>query len=155
MKRWLIRLVLASIACFALLQLIPYGRAHTNPPVTAEPTWDSPETRALAQRACFDCHSNQTKWPWYSHVAPVSWLVQHDVDEGRAALNFSEWDKPQDEAHEASEELLEGEMPLPIYLPTHPEARLSDAEVQALARGLDATIGRRGHGDSEHDDDDD
>ena len=68
----------------------------SNPPVTQEPKWDSARTRQLAADSCFDCHSNLTKWRWYSNVAPMSWLVQSDVDGGRAALNFSEWDKPQD-----------------------------------------------------------
>ena len=77
----------------------------------AEPSWDSPETRALATQACFDCHSNETEWPAYSAVAPVSWLIQHDVSEGRAVLNFSEWQRPQEEAKEADEEVLEGEIP--------------------------------------------
>ena len=93
----LIFLTLAVIACIgvvvlmAFIQLIPFGRAHANPPVLQEPNWDSPQTRDLASRACFDCHSNETTWPWYSNVAPVSWLVQRDVDEGREKLNFSEW----------------------------------------------------------------
>src|SRR5471032_2939644 len=69
--------------------------ARTNPPVTREIKWDTPATRKLAQRACFDCHSNMTTWPWYSHVAPVSLLVVNDTNDGRRALNFSEWDKPQ------------------------------------------------------------
>ena len=89
------KLVLIGVAvlaaAFLLIQLVPYGHAHDNPPVAAEPNWDSPQTRELAQRACFDCHSNETTWPWYSNVAPVSWLVQHDVDEGREYLNFSRW----------------------------------------------------------------
>jgi hypothetical protein len=62
-----------------LIQLVPFGRDHTNPVVTAEPRWDSPVTRELADRACFDCHSNETEWPWYAGVAPVSWLVYRDV----------------------------------------------------------------------------
>lgn len=65
-------------------QLVPYGRDHANPSVRDEPSWNSPETRTLAERACFDCHRNETDWPWYSHVAPVSWLVQRDVVQGRA-----------------------------------------------------------------------
>ena len=93
--RWLgVTLLLALVA----IQLVPYGRAHTSPPVTQEPPWNRPETRALAVRACFDCHSNQTVWRWYSHIAPVSWLVQRDVDEGRRKLNYSEWDRGQREA---------------------------------------------------------
>ena len=68
----------------SLFSFVPYGRDHVNPPVGAEPSWDSPETRALARQACFDCHSNETEWPAYSTVAPVSWLIQHDVSEGAA-----------------------------------------------------------------------
>jgi len=126
---------------FVLIQLVPYGRNHTNPPVQSEPNWDSPETRALAERACFDCHSNETEWPWYSNVAPVSWLVQHDVEEGRPILNFSEWDqggKPR-ELEEMWEVLQHGSMPPAVFLPTHPEARLTQAETDALIAGLRAT----------------
>lgn len=140
MKKWLPRVGLGLLALFILIQLVPYGRDHENPPVTAEPQWDSPQTRELAQRACFDCHSNQTQWPWYSNVAPVSWLVQHDVDEGREKLNLSEWDKPQREGHEAVEVIEEGEMPMAIYLPLHPEAKLSPEETQQLIKGLQVSV---------------
>lgn len=150
-RRILKPLLLGAVALAAAIQLVPYGRDHSNPPVTSEPQWDSTATRELAKRACFDCHSNETVWPWYSHVAPVSWLLQRDVDEGRSKLNFSEWDKPQKEADEAAKEVREGEMPPWFYLPTHPEARLTDAEKQALIAGLEATIGAKGegHGDGE------
>ncbi|MBK9383713.1 MAG: heme-binding domain-containing protein [Planctomycetes bacterium] len=131
----------AMLGLLAFAQLVPYGRAHTNPPVVREPRWDSPRTRELAVRACFDCHSNETRWPWYSNVAPVSWLVQRDVDEGRAALNFSRFDQSQKEAHESAEAVLEGEMPPWFYLPTHPEARLTADEQAELVRGLRATFG--------------
>lgn len=90
MKGIIIIIVVGLVALFLLIQLIPYGRQHTNPPVVAEPAWDSPQTRDLAVRACFDCLSNDTVWPWYSNVAPISWLVQRDIDEGRQRLNFSE-----------------------------------------------------------------
>jgi hypothetical protein len=122
-------------------QAIPYGRSRTNPPIVAEPRWDSPMTRALARRACFDCHSNETQWPPYSRIAPVSWLVARDVQEGRAVLNFSEGQRPQEEAGEAAQKVTEGEMPVRFYTLVHPEARLSDAERAALARGLAATLG--------------
>jgi len=148
-RRFVKPLLLGAIALAALIQLIPYGRNHTNPPVTAEPKWDSATTRDLAKRACFDCHSNETAWPWYSNVAPVSWLVQNDVNEGREHLNFSEWDRPQKDAKDAAEEVRDGEMPMWIYLPAHPEARLTDAEKQALINGLEATIGGKS---KEHDD---
>lgn len=133
--------VLAGIALLVVAQLVPYGRATTNPPVVAEPRWDSPITRDLARRACFDCHSNETEWPLYSRIAPVSWLVAHDVLEGREMLNFSEWQRPQEEAGEAGETVTEGEMPPWIYTVMHPEARLSDAERAALVKGFAATIG--------------
>ena len=83
-------IVLIGLVLFALIQLVPYGRSHKNPPVVQEPNWDA-QTRAIAKKACFDCHSNEVVWPWYSNIAPVSWLVQRDVDEGRRHLNFSEW----------------------------------------------------------------
>ena len=97
-KRVMLWTGLVVLGIFALIQAVPYGRSHTNPPVTAEAPWDSARTRELAVRACYDCHSNETTWPWYSNVAPMSWLVQRDVDEGRGVLNFSEWDQPQAEA---------------------------------------------------------
>jgi hypothetical protein len=145
-KRWkkiALGILLGLVAVFAIIQLVPYGRDHRNPPVAAEPAWDRPETRALAARACFDCHSNETSWPWYAHVAPASWLVQDHVDEGRQVLNFSEWNRAQDEADEAAEEVEEGEMPPRSYLWLHPEARLSDAERQQLVAGLRRTFGQR------------
>lgn len=134
-----------------LIQLVPYGRDHDNPAAVAEPSWDSSQTRELTVRACFDCHSNETVWPWYSYIAPVSWLVQRDVDEGREELNFSEWNRPQEEAEESAETVREGSMPPRTYLLTHPEARLTDTELAALADGLAATLGEDA-GDDEDDD---
>ena len=141
--------VAAIILALVAIQAVPYGRKHVNPPIVLEPRWDSADTRALAQRACFDCHSNETQWPAYSRVAPISWLIQHDVDEGRAALNFSEWHLPQDEANEASEELTEGEMPPQIYRLMHAHGRLSEEDRQRLAQGLANTMRRsaRSHGE--------
>lgn len=137
------------------IQLIPVSR--TNPPVIAEPNWDSPETRALAKRACFDCHSNESVWPWYAYVAPVSWLITHDVEEGRQNLNFSEWTPEQNQTNQAVMELQFGGMPLPQYLSMHPEARLTAAEKEALIKGLEATFSNTGKNApvSQDDDDDD
>jgi hypothetical protein len=158
-KRIAVGLGLGAVTAVFLIQLVPYGRDHTNPPVVAEPSWDRPATRALAERACFDCHSNRTSWPWYSHVAPASWLVQSQVDEGRQALNFSEWQGASEEADEAGEAVREREMPPASYLVAHPEARLTAAERDDLARGLVATAGGSyrasgGGEDTEEDDDD-
>jgi hypothetical protein len=116
-----------------------------NPAVLSEPNWDSPRTRELARRACFDCHSNETVWPWYTNIFPVASLLRNDVREGRAIMNFSEWNLPQDiknEPDEVTEAILEGRMPLPKYLLMHPSARLTDQERQKLAQGLQATFGR-------------
>ena len=141
-------LILGMIVVVLLIQLVPYGRNHANPPVIKEPVWDSPQTQALAERACFDCHSNKTVWPWYSNIAPASWLVQRDVDEGRSRMNLSECGVPRqggeggeggegNEAFsEAGEEVLSGGMPPAQYLPLHPNARLTMAEREALVRGL-------------------
>jgi hypothetical protein len=139
-KRILGASVLVLGGAIFVAQLVPYGRDHTNPPTIAEPRWDSPTTRLLAQRACFDCHSNETRWPWYSNVAPTSWLLQAHVDEGRRVLNFSEFVTSFEDADEAGEAVREQSMPPRSYLVLHPEARLSPAERQALARGLDASI---------------
>jgi len=139
--KFIILFIIGAFALFVLIQLVPYGRAHANPPVVQEPQWDSPETRELMQRACFDCHSNETVWPWYSNIAPVSWLVQRDVDEGRQKLNFSEWGRGEQETDDILEVVKEGEMPLPIFLITHPEARFNDLEKQALIEGILATFG--------------
>jgi hypothetical protein len=148
------RIAWALLAVVVLIQLVPYGRNHENPPVIAEPAWDSPTTRALAQRACFDCHSNETVWPWYSNVAPLSWMVQEHVDEGREYLNFSEWNRPQEEAGESGETVAEGEMPIPNYLWLHPEAALTPGEKTALIAGLNATLGTEGGDEHDAGDDD-
>ena len=141
LRRLIARGALLAGVLFVAIQLVPYGRDHTNPPVVKEPSWDQPATRELAVRACFDCHSNETRWPWYSNVAPVSWLMQRHIDEGREVLNFSEWQRTYKEARESAETINEGEMPMQSYVLMHPSARLTPAERQALAQGLTATLG--------------
>ncbi len=134
--RLIIILIVLGVGFFLLIQLVPYGRSHQNPAVGQEPSWDSPQTRALAQRACFDCHSNETTWPWYSSVAPISWLIQHDVDEGRQRLNFSAWSGGGRALREVGEVIAGGEMPPFYYTIMHPNAGLTDAEKQQLIQGL-------------------
>ncbi len=131
-----------ALALLVLIQAVPYGRDHTNPPVRLEPSWDSARTRSLAARVCFDCHSNQTVWPWYAHIAPISWRVQRDVDEGRRALNFSEWDRrQQQQAVDAMKALRRGDMPPRRYIFAHADSGLSISEKLDLLRGLEATFG--------------
>jgi mono/diheme cytochrome c family protein len=142
-KSNLIKLVVAAVVLFLLIQLIPFGRSHANPPVVSEPKWDSPETKALFKRACFDCHSNETVWPWYSNVAPMSWLVQMDVNNGRSQMNFSEWNANRGINASFIEMVIkEGEMPPPQYLMMHPEARLTQAEKDQLVQGIQATLAK-------------
>jgi hypothetical protein len=139
----LVETVIAAGALAFLLQLVPIGRMPSNPPLRREPAWDSPQTRALAVRACFDCHSNETEEPWYSSVAPISWAVSDHVKSGRSKVNFSEFDKPHSDAEESAEITQEGEMPPDYYtrFGLHPTAQLSDAEVARLVAGFRATPG--------------
>lgn len=134
------KVLIAGLALALVIQVVPYGHDRTNPTVRAEPAWDSQRTRTLFFEACGDCHSNETAWPWYSRVAPASWLVYRDVEEGREHLNVSEWGRPHNEGDEAAEMLLEDEMPPWFYLPAHPEARLSEAEKGWLVEGLRRTF---------------
>ncbi len=152
-RRRVWRCVLGVIVFLSLaIQLIPYGRNHTNPQSSATVNWDSKQTERLVRDACFDCHSNETQWVWYSHVAPVSWLVQRDVDHGRKELNFSEGNL--DEIDEAAEMIQSGEMPPWFYRPLHSGARLSSSEKEALIQGLAATFEASApHSDGEDSDD--
>ena len=109
---------------------------QTNPPVTGEIQAPA-EVMSLLKRSCYDCHSNESKWPWYSQVAPVSWLVTKDVNDGRKHLNFSVWQGYEEgrklkKFKEIAEEVGEGEMPMDLYLPLHPEAKLTPAETTLL-----------------------
>ena len=108
-------------------------------------------------RACGDCHSNETKWPWYSNIAPLSWSIYNHVMEGREHFNVSMWGiQKKNEGEDAAEEVEEGKMPLKSYLLAHPEARLSDAEKKELIAGLKRTFGEgdeKGEEEEEHDDD--
>jgi hypothetical protein len=131
---------IAAVVLFVALQLVPYGKDHTNPPVVAEPKWDSPQTRALAKRACFDCHSSETVWPWYSSIAPGSWLIYKDVVDGREEYSFSNWDTETKRARKFAEVINEGVMPPPQYLLLHPEARLSPDEKQQLIAGFQKSM---------------
>ena len=131
----------AGVVGFGAIQLVPYGRDHSNPPVVREPNWDTPVTADLVDRACYDCHSNQTRWPWYSNIAPASWFVYRDVVAGREELNFSEMGRDGNETEKAAETVEDGEMPPFRYVINHPEARLDDGEREALIRGLAETLG--------------
>ena len=120
------------------------------PKVEREPEWDRPRTRELFFRVCKNCHSNETEWPWYSFVAPASWLVQRDVEEGRSHFNVSQWGREENHGDEAGMLVREGEMPPWFYLPFHPQERLSDEDRADLSGGLVATFGEEAVGSLEH-----
>jgi hypothetical protein len=143
MKVWIKIIVILGvifIAVFLLIQLVPYGHVYTNPPLVREPKWDSPQTRELAKRACFDCHSNETIYPWYSYVAPVSWLLRSDIDKGRNIFNFSDWQPYPELAGEMTDYINRGAMPPSRYTLIHSTARLTPAEKQQLIKGLQAAV---------------
>ena len=134
MKRILRMLLILVAAVLAVGQAIRPER--TNPPVTGEIN-APPEIRSILKNTCYDCHSNETVWPWYSQVAPASWLVAYDVGEAREEMNFSEWSslptqKQAKKLRKAAKKVEEGEMPLWYYLPAHPKAKLSEADKAAL-----------------------
>jgi mono/diheme cytochrome c family protein len=131
------------VLAFFAAQLVPYGRTHSNPPVVQEPAWDSSQTRTLFARACNDCHSNRTEWSRQSTVAPLSWLTQWAIDEGRTAFNVSEWPSGGRKAGNVAGSVEKGQMPPEVYLSLNPDERLTPGEQQALIRGLRATFGDR------------
>ena len=144
------KFILILIVLFGLIQLVPYGKNHTNPKVMAEPKWDSGKTKKLFMRGCADCHSHETKWPWYSSIAPLSWAIYNHVEEGREHFNISMWGiQKKNDGDEAAKEVEEGEMPLSSYLIAHPEARFSEEETKALIEGLKKTFGEEKE-DDEH-----
>ncbi len=139
------KIVLLSIVLLlVLVQFFPRRVFHrANPPVNPANSIEArahaltPAVAGILQRACYDCHSHRTVWPWYSRVAPVGWLMSHDVRQGRREVNFSDWARynPKRAAHklqEICERVEEGEMPLWYYQPLHPASKLSAADKQAV-----------------------
>jgi hypothetical protein len=135
--------LVALVVVFLVAQAVPYGRDHSNPPINGEPAWATPQTRELVVRACFDCHSNEVDWPWYSNVAPASWAVWEHVQDGRGKVNYQEWNFPQREGDESYDEIKKGSMPPPYYTfgGLHADAKLTPAELTALLDGVLATPG--------------
>lgn len=137
-RPYLPKILLGGVALFALIQLVPYGRDHSAPAATKNAVFVSPQVRQMVADSCADCHSYKTKWPWYTHVAPASWLVQNDVDGGRNAMNLSRWDTAQPALDRVVGMIQSGEMPPLKYtvMPNHAAARLSDKEKQQLIDGF-------------------
>ncbi|MFA6469571.1 MAG: heme-binding domain-containing protein [Bacteroidota bacterium] len=129
------------LVLFVGVQFIPSSFSRTNPPVNGEPPWDSPATRETFFRACADCHSNESRFPWYSGIAPVSWLIEKDIREGRRHFNVSEWNQSERGGEDAVKEVSRGAMPMGPYLLMHPESNLNIAEKRAFVEGLRRTFG--------------
>ena len=134
-----LRIVLGiGLAVLLLIQLVPIDRTH--PPTTSEPKWSSAEARALAKEHCFQCHSNETQWPWYSYIAPASWLIRWDVINAREAFNFSEWDKNPGDLQLMVRMIQRGKMPPIQYTLFHPKAVMNDEQKKALIDALTASL---------------
>lgn len=133
----------AAVAVFGVIQLLPYRNDRTPPPSTGEPAWATPQTRELMVRACFGCHSNDVEYPPYAGVAPISWLVQAHIDDGRGKVNYSTFATDPGDAPESVETILDGSMPPKYYTAfgRNPDAVLTPAEVDELVAGLRATPG--------------
>ena len=140
-RRTLLIVIGLVVVVFGLIQLVPYR--YDNPAAAQEPTWDSARTRQLAVTACYNCHSNQTETYWWEDIAPVSWWITNHVDEGRSALNFSEWTTGgKGETGDMVEAVRNGSMPPSNYywFGLHQNGKLTAAERQQLADGLKLTV---------------
>jgi len=140
MNRKLKITLIAVVVLFVVIQFIPVP--HTNPPVKSEIV-TPPDVKAVLKKGCYDCHSNQTVWPWYVHVAPVSWLLWHDVHDARDQMNFSEWSlyEPAEQRktiRKTWKEVSAGAMPPWFYRMMHPPSRLSNTDKAVLKRWSEA-----------------
>jgi hypothetical protein len=130
--------VLIAFIIMLILQIIIIK--HDNPPVLIEPIWDSEQTKQTFKNLCADCHSNETKWYWYSYIPPVSFLVQYDVNTGRRRFNISEYKK--EDGNKSAFLFEKGEMPLRVYTLIHSDPALKGAEREKFLQGLEATFGK-------------
>lgn len=140
MRVWGKWILLMGIAVLGVAQFIPVAR--TNPPVDSSKAMAATlpvpaQVSAVLDRACQDCHSNRTVWPWYSQIAPISWFVVHDVNEGRRELNFSDWGRytarRQDrKLKEICEQVDSGKMPMAVYTLMHPQSKLAPSDKKTL-----------------------
>jgi Haem-binding domain len=135
-RRVLLWVGLGALVIFIAIQFVPYGWRHPNPPVTQDAPWPDEAAAAIARDSCYDCHSNETDWPWYTHVAPMSWLVRSDVESGRDALNFSTWDSGPGDIDHAIDQVAGGSMPPSEYTLIHRGTDLSEEEAATLLAAL-------------------
>lgn len=141
------KIALGVLGAFVLMQAVRFP--HENPPATG-PMQAPADVAPLLRRACYDCHSHETRWPWYSQIAPVSWLLQRDVTEGRKHLDFSTWgaltpDRRARKQRGCGKQVEQGEMPLWFYVPLHPEAKLSAEEKAKLVEWARGPVAEPAH----------
>ena len=134
-----------ALTAFIVLQFLPVWwieptTALNNPPVLSHIQWNAPETAAMMERACYTCHSNETRLPLYMQIAPLSWMAAQRVNDARTHLNFSEQQANQIDVEKIIESIQNGVMPPAPYLLLHPEARLSEGEKAELIAGIRATL---------------
>ncbi|MGH9210403.1 MAG: heme-binding domain-containing protein [Acidimicrobiales bacterium] len=132
-----LRVAAIGAVVLVAMQFVPYGWHHPNPPVVQDASWPDDASASIARDSCYDCHSNETNWPIYSYIAPMSWLTRRDVEDGRDELNFSRWDEDAGEADDAIDSILEDSMPPGRYTLVHRGASLSDDEVDRLVAALE------------------
>ncbi len=134
--KWIKKTAVFFVIAMVAMQFIPIDTS--NPSDRGQPA-APPEVTAILRRACYNCHSNETSWPWYARLAPISFLLSSDVREGRKELNFSIWDRYDGrrkgrKLKEIIKQVKEGDMPPWYYVPVHPEAKLSDADRDAIMK---------------------
>jgi hypothetical protein len=148
MKKIIKIILIVAVAALVIIQVFRPDKTSSSD-VTADDITKKmqvPENvQQILKRSCYDCHSNQTTWPWYSNVAPMSWLVAKDVRNGRGKMNFSEWGKIPSAKQEARleaicEEIKEDEMPLKNYLLLHGDAKLSQLDKDILCKWVESEL---------------
>ena len=150
MKRFL-KIALIVIVVFLVVAQF-FRPSHVNPPIDPAKTLIAtaqvpPNVQSILERSCYDCHSNKTVYPWYNKVAPVSWLLARDINDGRSQVNFSEWagytqKRKLHKLENICDQVKQGDMPLWFYLPLHPKAKLSDADRAAICTWTAAETSR-------------
>ncbi|HEY1374048.1 MAG TPA: heme-binding domain-containing protein [Candidatus Binatia bacterium] len=134
MRKWLMRAGVVLAAAVAAIQVVPVERS--NPPVESDIAAPD-DVKKILRRSCYDCHSNETRWPWYARVAPVSWLISSDVSEGRREVNFSVWSqftggRRARKFKEIVEQIEGNKMPQWYYLLLHSEAKLAPGDKEII-----------------------
>lgn len=144
MKKKLKIVLYALLVLFIVIQFYPDGIPRENPPVETVVEWPDMQAKDLFYAACADCHSHETKWPWYSYVAPVKWAVKNHVVDGRRHFNISVQGYGKD-PHEAGEVIREDFMPMEQYVWLHSEAKLTPEQKELLAGTLEKMFGKEEH----------